>query len=390
MPSTRHRTVMPAALLAILLTGPAALPAETVITTTPSPGVVSESVHREAEAAMFRALDWLAAHQRASGGWSNTNFPALTALPLWAIARSGSPAHTVAAERAIAYLRTCVQPDGGIYVPPDGQRSGGLSTYNTAVAMTALHATGDATLHPIILDARTFIAGSQHFGDDRYDGGFGYDRDSGQHYADLMNTAYAMQAMRLTQDIEDIREGATVDIDWSRAVRFVTALQHQDSAGGDQAGGFIYQPGASPAGETTGSDGQVVFRAYGSMTYAGLLALVYARIDRTDVRVRSAFQWSAEHWSLQENPGMGNDGLFFFYNVLARALDAYGADMVPRPDDQLIDWRNELVQRLLALQRIDPQTGHGFWVNDSGRFWESDRVLVTAFSLLALQDALGL
>ncbi len=363
---------------------------EMVMPATASPGVLSESVRREAEAAMDRALDWLAANQRDSGAWSNTNFPALTALPLWAFARAGSPVHAPAADRAVDYIRSSVQPDGGIYRRVPGRQGGGLSNYNTAIAMTALHATGDASLRPIVLAARKYIAGSQHFGDDRYEGGFGYDRETDRAYADLMNTVYAMQAMRLTQDVEDTREGNPVDIDWGRAVRFVTAMQNTDEAGDDQAGGFFYKPGESKAGTTVGKDGQVVFRSYGSMTYAGLLALVYARVERDDIRVRSAFQWSADNWSLEENPGMGDEGLFFFYNVLSRALHAYGADMIPRPEGELVDWRSAMVQRILALQQIDPETGHGYWINETGRFWERDPVLVTAYSLLALQDAMGL
>jgi squalene-hopene/tetraprenyl-beta-curcumene cyclase len=52
-------------------------------------------------------------------------------------------------------------------------------------------------------------------------------------------------------------------------------------------------------------------------------------------------------------------------------------------------WRPELVKKLLSLQKIDPKTGHGYWVNANGRFWESDPVLVTAYSVIALQVALG-
>jgi len=39
----------------------------------------------------------------------------------------------------------------------------------------------------------------------------------------------------------------------------------------------------------------------------------------------------------------------------------------------------------LAKKLINLQHDEGFWVNDSGRFWEKDPVLVTAYSVLALE-----
>jgi hypothetical protein len=48
------------------------------------------------------------------------------------------------------------------------------------------------------------------------------------------------------------------------------------------------------------------------------------------------------------------------------------------------DWRKELTEALLAMQRDG-----SFWVNKSGRWEESDPVLVTSYAVLALQAARG-
>ena len=40
---------------------------------------------------------------------------------------------------------------------------------------------------PAVLKARSFIAASQHAGDDLHAGGFGYDKDAGRRYSDLNN-----------------------------------------------------------------------------------------------------------------------------------------------------------------------------------------------------------
>lgn len=76
-------------------------------------------------------------------------------------------------------------------------------------------------------------------------------------------------------------------------------------------------------------------------------------------------------------------------NVLAKALSAYGQDIIPLSDGHTsINWRADLGRRLLDLQKRDTRTGHGHWTNESDRFWESDPVLVTSYAILALQNSL--
>lgn len=351
-------------------------------------GTISPSVRREVHAAINRGLDWLAAQQRPNGAWSNTNFPALTALPLQAFLKGSHRKRDSVTRTALEYILPCVQPDGGIYRNVAGRKGGGLSNYNTAICAMALHAAGNPGYDNIILKAREFMAASQHLGDDIYKGGFGYDRDTKRAYTDLLNTYYTTRAMRETQDVEDRRaaSGKPVDIEWDETVRFIERLQNKPGAGPEDAGGFFYNPTDPKAGTTRTKKGVVVFRSYGSITYAGLLALIYAELDQEDPRVRSAFDWAFRHWSLEENPGMGQQGLFFFYNVLTRALTASGHELVPLKNGKVLNWREDLAGKLVSLQKIDPETGQGYWVNETGRYWENDPVLVTAYCLLALEE----
>ncbi len=354
---------------------------------TTAPPEMEQTLQNEINSAIDRALDWLAARQREDGTWSNRQFPALTALPTWTFIRSDYPERDPIIAAAVQSLLDTVQPDGGIYREVIGRRGGGLSNYNTAIAMTVLHALGDPDLAPVILNARTFVSQGQLTGDDMYHGGFGYDVRSQQPYADLMNTLQVLEAMRYTADIEEERpaEEARPQVDWEAAAAFVSRLQNPPEAGPENAGGFTYNPAESKAGQEQQEDGTVIFRSYGSMTYSGLLALLYAGVDRNDPRVRSAFEWASRHWNLEENPGMGAQGYFFFLNVLTRSLNAYGVEWIPKEQEQLLNWRREAALRLVRIQRIDPETGHGYWTNDDGRFWENDPVLVTAYSILALQ-----
>ena len=70
---------------------------------------------------------------------------------------------------------------------------------------------------------------------------------------------------------------------------------------------------------------------------------------------------------------------------LSKGLAAYGRDEFTKPDGQTFNWRTEFIKKMLSLQKTD-EAGRGFWVNDVGRYWESDPVLVTAYALMLGAD----
>ena len=76
---------------------------------------------------------------------------------------------------------------------------------------------------------------------------------------------------------------------------------------------------------------------------------------------------------------MGQEGLYYFFNVLTKSLRAAGDDVLTLADGRTITWREEVARKLVELQRPD-----GSWVNDNNRWWEADPNLVTAYTLLAL------
>ena len=345
----------------------------------------------QAAAAIARAKMWLLARQRDDGSFSNPKHPGLTGMALWALAGARHPSDADAIERAGDWLLSRAQPDGGIYQPVPGRAGGGLSTYNTALALSALSFTRrtDEAFVAAVLKARTFLAESQLEGDDQFAGGFGYDKAAPHRYADLNNTAFAIDAMRRTQSYEDMRPAGEkkADIDWEAALAYAESL-HNGAGAGDNAGGFAYSHADAKAGTEKGEDGKVVLRSYGSITYSGLESLVYCRLDRADPRVQSTLDWASRHWTVDENPGVGDQGLYFFYDILSRALTAAGIDSIPRSGDAAgqppIDWRAELVAKLVSLQRDD-----GSFVNANGRFWENDPVLATSYSAVSLAFAIG-
>ncbi len=326
--------------------------------------------------AIARGVKFLQSKQEADGHFSDVQMPALTALPLWAFV-SGGQGKTEGAKKAAAFVLKTQRPDGGFYVPKPGRGGSGLGNYNTSVCVSALFESGLAPTRAI-LDARTYIASSQLTGDDTMAGGFGYDRASRRRYADLSNTSYALDAMRRTEKAEDFRPKgeARADLNWDKAVQFVTRLQETS---GERAGGAAYNQRTAQAGTDTNKTGRIQLRAYGSMSYAAVLSMCHAKLTRADPRVKSALEYCSRFWTVDENPGMGNQGLYYYYDILARALSVAGVAELAQPDGRKVNWRNELAAKLLALQKPD-----GSWVNDNNRFWENDPVLVTSFAILTL------
>ena len=326
------------------------------------------------DAALGSGTKFLLANQSADGHWSDAQMPALTALPLWALTGAKVEGKDVdeARQKAARFVLSTQRPDGGFYVPKPGRGGSGLGNYNTSVCLASLFDSGLAP-RGALLSARSYIASSQLTGDDTMAGGFGYDRISRRRYADLSNTSYAMNAMAKTASLEEFRtDGKKADIDWDAALKFVTGLMERE---GPDAGGAAYNKSTPQAGVATNAAGKVHLRAYGSMTYAAVLSMCHANLDRGDPRVRQSMEYCERNWSVDENPGMGSQGLYYFYDIMARALAASGAGKVGGHD-----WRRELSEKLISLQRED-----GSWANDNNRFWEADPVLCTSFAMLVLE-----
>ena len=88
---------------------------------------------------------------------------------------------------------------------------------------------------------------------------------------------------------------------------------------------------------------------------------------------------------METNPGVGAQGLFYYYQVLAKALKVAGIDTITEEDGTEHCWRSELVSHLAKTQRED-----GSWINTgSDRWLEGDPALVTGYVLMALSNCIA-
>lgn len=342
------------------------------------------SLKLEMEHAISKGNLYMKGAQDAKGFWKNEQIPAYTALACTAAMRDPSrgeqtPAHI---ESAYNWITSAQKLDGGIYVK-------GLANYNTSTSLMALGASGNKAHIPAILKARRFLINLQQDWDNKgesdnpYDGGIGY---GGTYpHSDMSNTYLSIQALKLTEVYARDTQKQQPDLNWESAITFISRTQNlettNDQPGIGNDGSFVYFPGNSKAGTETQPDGRETLRGYGSMSYAGLLSFIYADLDHDDIRVKAVKKWLADNYTLEENPGLGKQGLYYYYHVMAKALSAAGIDKLTTTDGVVHDWRRELGARILSAQRED-----GSWVNDNSRWWETEPELVTSYAILTLEQ----
>lgn len=362
----------------------------------PTAMISAQAASANLDKQVAQGLAYLQKNQQADGGWQAANEPpAITSIVVKAFVQDphfkGSDAFL---DKALAKIVSYQKEDGSI---SDDR----LATYNTAISISALAESKQEQYKPALVKALGFLRDAQFI--DKVDGvpaamkvdatnpaygGFGYGQ-KGKN-SDLSNTQTALDALKdagLKQD----------DPAFVACQKFLTRVQN-NSETNDQKwaaddGGFIYTTGdggSSKALDYTTPDGKVVHRSYGSMTYAGLKSMIYAGISKDDPRVKAAWKWITNNWSLDDNPGIkfgdaknpkgSTDGLFYYYHTLARALHAYREPVITDAQGNKHDWRVELIQKLSEQQQPD-----GSWTGQQ-KWMENKPILSTAYAVLALQE----
>lgn len=351
-------------LAGLMLAAPAARAADTM----------DPQLREKARRAVDAGLNYLRSQQAEDGSVAKS--VGITALSLRAFLEShrgynegDGPFIT----KQVEFLLSKVNADGSISESLQNR------SYNTAVALNALTATKNPKYEPVVSGGRKFLTGHQidegegYKAEHRYYGGVGY---GGDERPDMSNLYLALEGLKAAST--DPKDPV-----WQKALVFVNRSQNR-SESNDQSwaandGGFVYMPGWNPPEFANGTN------SYGGMTAAGLISLLFAGVDKSDPRVQSAYQWITSNYSLEVNPGTNaKHGLFYFYNAFAKVMAAYGADEFTDAKGQKHNWRNELAQKLVSLQ-----AANGSWANpDSNKWWEDKPQLVTAWSVIALEQAL--
>ncbi len=338
-------------------------------TTVPSAAAISEAINRGA--------DFLKQAQAEDGSFSAASGTGVTSIVASSLLRAGRTVNDPVVARALKYLESFRHDDGGIYLKGSNHKN-----YETCLAIIAFQeANRDHRYDKLLANAEKFAKKEQwdedegKSVDDANYGGAGY---GSQSRPDLSNTSFLIEALHAVGRGPD-------DPAMQKALTFVSRCQNLESpynttplAAKVNDGGFYYTVaagGQSMAGQTPEGG----LRSYGSMTYAGFKSMIYAGVKRDDPRIKAAYDWIQKHYTLDENPGMGPQGLYYYYHTFAKALAAIGDEKIVDAQGNSHDWRAELAAKYLAAQNAD-----GSWVNKTPRWLEGDPNLVTAYALLCL------
>lgn len=396
----------------------------------PAPKAVSDAmepmnpdVRERAQRMVASGVAYLKKQQdKSTGGWSMPKpdaegkappqLPGITALALLAVIdeQSADRQTDASVQMATKYLMNLQQADGGIYDQM-------LPAYNTALSVSALSKVGtpDATgaMNRAVAFLRQLqwseesnpeVGGSEApkkiDRDHPFYGGVGYGRHGRPDNSNLNMFMQALQDAGVSPEDEAVKR-ALVFLERTQMHEKVNPMPY---AKGSRQGGFIYstvpnadsvdsRPGQSMAGsfDETLSDGTKAsrLRAYGSMTYAGFKSYLYARLPKDDPRVSLAWDWIRRNYTVDENPAMGTDGLYYYYVVFARALRASGVSGVEtldengKPTGDVRAWREELVEKLSSMQNED-----GSFRSVDDRWMENNPELITAYAVIALRQVL--
>lgn len=322
-----------------------------------------------------RGAAFLLSQRQADGTWEK--HMGITALAATALLRRPNVPH----EQSLAQvgptldrLAALAKPDGGIH-------DGAIPHYVTAVSVTAFVAGGRAQDRPLVERGRRYLAdrlldeGEGIASTDKWYGGMGYGGPgTGGRLADIVSLEYAMRAMK------DADLPAN-DPAWQKAMTFLQRTQNHsetnDQTWAANDGGFVYYPGF-----TYHAEGGT--RSYGSATYAGVLSYSWADVKRDDQRVQAVLDWIGDNYTVEENPGTGQKTVYYYYMVFAKALQAVGEPTIVDGRGRRHNWREDLGRKLLALQNAD-----GSWVNSNPAEMQDNKVLVTCFTMTALQAILA-
>ena len=374
---------------------------------TTGPKAIDKAHMKSAAEIMNSGIGWLLKNMDDKETWSAQNGAFRTAMT--GLALKGLLQHpdftseSKIIKKAFKVLLEYQQADGGIYNPKEGR-----ANYCTSIAVCALAEAGDPQYKEAMAKAVKFLRGIQITVNSEtrdpkkkgeiineghpYVGGVSYGAKHGR--PDLNNLGWWMEAMNAA-GVE------AKDPAMQRALAFVNRCQNRSESNdlalaknGPDDGGFIYAPakrditvGESKAGIAVGGKG---LRSYGSISYTAWKSMLYAGVSKDDPRIKSLYTWLRQYWTLEQNPNMpkarSQQGMYFYYVVLARALRGWKIDEVPDIDSSkpAHNWRHELIDTL--AKRINKD---GSWNNKADRWMEGDPTLVTAYEIIALGEVLG-
>jgi len=358
------------------------------------------------------AADWIVSQQDESGAWKAgpadkaAPSPAYTGLMVTALA--GAPSslkarYKGAVDKGVGYLISKINADGSVGEGPTGTF---VKTYATGIALMAF-ASVERTdkVANAIRGAQAYMKQNQ-LKEGKDLGGMGYgDESAGGKKATIANlstTGFASEGMHQSGLPQD-------DAFWQLVVKYVRKCQNNSETNNDPEfvaelkskglvvgndGSLYYSTVADPAAQKVGTrkvaDKESI-AGYGSMTYDGIKTYLYAGLKKDAPEVKAAVDWVRKNYSVEVHPGFPFDaaqrqhlrGLYHYYLVMSRALDALGENPFETFDGKKHDWAREIAEQLVKSVKESKM-----WKNENPAWFEGDPLLTTSYVLVTCNTLL--
>jgi len=358
------------------------------------------------------AADWMVGQQDESGAWKQAAgekkvpSPSFTGLILTAL--GGAPPslkarYKPAVDKGLGYLLSKINADGSVGEGPTGTF---VKTYATGIALMAF-ASVERTdkVANAIRGAQAYLKQNQlKEGKDAGGIGYGDDKPDGTKttIANLSTTGFGAEGMHQSGLPQD-------DEFWKLVVKYVRKCQNNSETNNDPE--FVAE--LKSKGLVVGDDGSLYYSTvadakaqkvgtkkvadkesiagYGSMTYDGIKTYLYAGLKKDSPEVKSAIDWVRKNYSVELHPGFPFDaaqrqqlrGLYHYYLVMSRALDALGENPFVTFDGKKHDWAREIAEQLVKQVKDSKM-----WKNDNSAWFEGDPLLVTSYVLVTCNTLL--
>lgn len=348
----------------------------------------------------------LVALQDASGAWKmgpegkQTLSPSSTALIVASFAQAPEPLRSKfkdATAKGLSYILSKKNTDGSFGEGPTGTF---LKTYTTALCLVALSSVERTdAVADAIRGGQAYLKNNQ-LKEGPHEGGLGYsDAPKPGEKAgsgDLSVTGFAAEGLKASGLPQD-------DDFWKLVVKFVRKCQNNSEVNNDPAflaelkeknmtvgddGGLYYAPVASDKASPAGTKkvaGKDVIISYGAMTYDGIKTYIYAGLKKDSPEVKAAMDWVRKNYSLDQHPGFVYEevkrnhlrGIYYYYLLMARALDVYGENPLETFDGKKHDWPKEMAEQFVKVVKDSKM-----WQNENPAWYENDPVITTAYVLM--------
>jgi squalene-hopene/tetraprenyl-beta-curcumene cyclase len=377
----------------------------------PSVAAPQDDVAKKLTETYDAAAVWMISQQDESGAWKSG--PADKAMPsaaftgLVVAGLGGAPAplkakYKPAVDKAVAYLISKANADGSVGEGPTGTF---VKTYATGCAMMGLASVERTDKVVNALRGMQAYMKQNQLKEGKDIGGTGYGDESAggkKGIANLSTTGFSAEGMHVSGLPQD-------DEYWKLVVKFVRKCQNNSEVNNDPEfvaqlkakglvvgddGGLYYAPVADPGVQKTPTKkvlDKESIGSYGSMTYDGIKTYLYAGLKKDSPEVKAAVDWVRKNYSVEAHPGFPYDtaqrqhlrGLFHYYLVMSRALDALGENPFETFDGKKHDWAREIAEQLLKQVKESKM-----WKNENPAWFEGDPLLTTSYVLVTCNTLL--